>query len=281
MAGLQAKWGYLRHHWHIGHDRSDTSGEGEGQQKDLMRGTIGSLNDLVESDLIDENELMDYVNLLKSKLMKSRPLQQQAASNTKEQFGGSPDLQKELTNAIIGALDTHNALSTEALNQPAVQSELKDILLNLEGLWEELRKKAEAREKRAARASNKPKDDGRGTNDQPTLDRSPETSMEPLPTWQHVEDPDLLAWLRALPAAEQIKLKDRINWMLDRARGDAMMAECIAAPEPEIQSPPGFDDWSDAEQIVWYNEVLVPWSQARAAERRAIKEAVARGEYVP
>lgn len=105
--------------------------------------------------------------------------------------------------------------------------------------------------------------------------------MEILPTWDRVKDPDLKAWLKTLPADRQIFLKDKNDWMLDRARGDQMMAEAMALAPPKIQSPPGFANWSDAEQVAWQNEVMVPQSQALAAERLAIKEAIARGEFVP
>ena len=39
----------------------------------------------------------------------------------------------------MGALDAHTAMSTQALNSPAVQSGMKDILLNHSRLWETLR----------------------------------------------------------------------------------------------------------------------------------------------
>lgn len=45
--------------------------------------------------------------------MESVTLQQQAAHNTKEQFANSPDLNTELLNAIMGALDAHSAMSAE------------------------------------------------------------------------------------------------------------------------------------------------------------------------
>jgi len=42
----------------------------------------------------------------------------------------------------MGALDAHNAMSTQALNSSSVQSGMKDILLNHAGLWETLREQA-------------------------------------------------------------------------------------------------------------------------------------------
>ena len=76
------------------------------------------------------------------KLLESGTLRQQAANNTKEQFANSPDLKTELLNAIMGALDAHTAMSTQALNSPRVQSGLKDILLDHAGLWEALREQS-------------------------------------------------------------------------------------------------------------------------------------------
>ena len=43
---------------------------------------------------------------------------------------------------IMGALDAHTAMSTQALNSTTVQNGMKDILLNHAGLWEMLREQA-------------------------------------------------------------------------------------------------------------------------------------------
>jgi type I restriction enzyme, R subunit len=42
-------------------------------------------------------------------------------------------------NAIIGVLDAHTAMSSEALASEAVRNGLKDVLLNHAGLYESLR----------------------------------------------------------------------------------------------------------------------------------------------
>ena len=44
--------------------------------------------------------------------------------------------------AIMGALDAHNAMSTQALNSARVQNGIKDILLNNADLYETLRDQA-------------------------------------------------------------------------------------------------------------------------------------------
>ena len=86
--------------------------------------------------------MLVYVNnVIKGKLLESKRLGQQAGSNTKEQFAGSPDLDGELENAIIEAMDAHMVMSKQALNSAKVRAGIKDILLNHSGLWEELREK--------------------------------------------------------------------------------------------------------------------------------------------
>ncbi len=71
-------------------------------------------------------------------------LQQQVANNTKEQFSASPDLSKEILNAIIEAMDVQAELSTRALNSAEIQEELKRIMLNQLDLYEKLRARAQA-----------------------------------------------------------------------------------------------------------------------------------------
>jgi type I restriction enzyme R subunit len=84
-----------------------------------------------------------YVNnVIRGKLLESEVLQKQAASNTKEQFANSPDLNTELVGAIISALDAHTAMSTQALNSPTIQRGIKEILLDQAKLWEALRERA-------------------------------------------------------------------------------------------------------------------------------------------
>lgn len=121
------------------------TGQVQEKQKALLDEIIAKVNDLFAGELSDDDKLVYVNNVLKGKLLESELLQQQAVNNSKEQFSNSPDLQSELTNAIINALDAHTAMSTQALNQPAVQAGLKDILLNYSGLWEGLRERAGCR----------------------------------------------------------------------------------------------------------------------------------------
>jgi hypothetical protein len=118
------------------------SGSVQAKQRALLNEIIEKVNVLFEGELTDQDKLVYVNNVIKGKLLESVTLQKQAASNTKEQFANSPDLNTELLNAIMGALDAHTAMSTQALNSTAVQRGLKDILLNYSQLWETLRAKA-------------------------------------------------------------------------------------------------------------------------------------------
>ena len=91
-----------------------------------------------EVDRVVEVDL-NVNSVIKGKLLESETLRQQASNNTKEQFANSPDLNAELLNAIMGALDAHTLMSTQALNSPAIHAGLKNILLNHTMLWETLR----------------------------------------------------------------------------------------------------------------------------------------------
>ena len=105
---------------------------------------IERVNDLFDGELTDDDKLVYVNNVLMGKLLESAMLGKQAINNTKEQFAHSPDLQQQIQEAVIAALDAHTTMSTQALNSQAVQSGLKDILLNNAGLWEALREKWKA-----------------------------------------------------------------------------------------------------------------------------------------
>ncbi len=120
------------------------SGSVQEKEKALLAEIIEKVNDLFEGDLTDQDKLVYVNNVIKGKLLESETLQQQAANNTKEQFANSPDLKTELLNAIMGALDAHTLMSTQALNSETVRSGIKDILLNHAQLWEALRSGASA-----------------------------------------------------------------------------------------------------------------------------------------
>jgi len=120
------------------------AGSGAVQEKQAAYITelIEKLNELFGAETTEQDQLVYVNHVIRGKLIESVTLRQQATNNTKEQFATSPDLDSELTNAIVDALDAHNSMSTIALNSPAVRRGLKEILLNNARLWEALREKA-------------------------------------------------------------------------------------------------------------------------------------------
>jgi len=115
------------------------SGSVQEKQKAWLSEIIQKVNELFEGDLTDQDKLVYVNNVIKGKLLESETLKQQAVNNTKEQFANSPDLKTELMNAIIGALEAHTAMSTQALGSEAVRNGLKDVLLGPAQLYETLR----------------------------------------------------------------------------------------------------------------------------------------------
>ena len=117
------------------------TGSGEVQEKEKIRlaEVISKVNDLFEGDLTDNDKLIYVNSVIKGKLLESETLAEQAQSNTKEQFANSPDLAKELLNAIMDALAAHTTMSKQALASESVRHGLRDILLDHGGLYEALR----------------------------------------------------------------------------------------------------------------------------------------------
>ena len=115
------------------------SGSVQEQHTVYMAELIEKLNELFGGDTTEQDQLVYVNHVIKGKLLESETLMQQAASNNKEQFANSPDLSQEVLNAIMGALDAHSSMSAQALNSPAVQRGIKDILLNHAHLYETLR----------------------------------------------------------------------------------------------------------------------------------------------
>jgi type I restriction enzyme R subunit len=118
------------------------SGEVREKEKAYISELIEKLNELFGGETTEGDQLVYVNHVIKGKLLESEKLQQQAANNSKEQFGNSPDLNAEMMNAIISALDAHTSMSTQALNSAEVRRGLKEILLNHAMLWEDLRARA-------------------------------------------------------------------------------------------------------------------------------------------
>jgi type I restriction enzyme R subunit len=123
-------------------------GGGGVQDKDKVElaEIIAKLNDLFIGELSDSDKVTYVRAVIRGKLMESATLRQQAAANSKEQFANSPDFATELMEAIMGALDAHQAMSSQALNSSQVRAGIKTILLNHTNLYEDLRDQARKHE---------------------------------------------------------------------------------------------------------------------------------------
>ncbi|MHB1247836.1 MAG: type I restriction endonuclease subunit R [Polaromonas sp.] len=123
------------------------SGAGSGmvqqKEKGLLYEIIARVNDLFEGELTDDDKLVYVNNVLKGKLLESDILVQQATNSTKQQFADSPDLAKEIMNAIMDALAAHGTMSKQALDSERVRNGLKDVLLGPAQLYESLRGRGE------------------------------------------------------------------------------------------------------------------------------------------
>jgi type I restriction enzyme R subunit len=119
-------------------------GSVQDKEKALLAEIIARLNDLFTGDLSDGDQVTYVCSVIRSKLVESGTLQQQAAANSKEQFNASPDLGTALMDAIISALDAHQAMSSQALNSTAIRDGMKDVLIHKTGLYEELRERGQA-----------------------------------------------------------------------------------------------------------------------------------------
>jgi len=112
------------------------------KEKGRLSEIIEKVNGLFDGELTDDDQLIYVNNVLKGKLLESDILVEQAANNTKEQFSASPDLAKELVNAIMDAFAAHETMSKQALDSKRVQEGLKDVLLGPAGLYEALRERS-------------------------------------------------------------------------------------------------------------------------------------------
>lgn len=112
------------------------------KEKALLREIIQKVNDLFTGELTDDDRLV-YVNSLKSKLLASETLVQQATNNTKTQFAASPDLSKQFINAVMDALEVYNTMGEQTLASERIQKGLLDTLLGLAQLYEALRARGE------------------------------------------------------------------------------------------------------------------------------------------
>ena len=117
------------------------AGSGSVQDKHKLRlaEIIRAINDLFEGDITD-GDAVAYHEVLGAKMLESETLRQQAAANSKQQFSSSPDLGRELTNAIMDAMSAHQEMSRQALGSEGIRARILATLLGPGELWQELRR---------------------------------------------------------------------------------------------------------------------------------------------
>lgn len=116
-----------------------SGGSFQDKEKALLSAMIAKLNGLLTGELSDEDKVVYLGTVIRSKLLESKTLQQQASSNCKEQFSSSLDLVRAQQEAIIDALDAHQSMSSQALNNPDLQKRMLELLLGNFNPWEGLR----------------------------------------------------------------------------------------------------------------------------------------------
>ena len=115
------------------------SGEVREAKKACLSEIIEKVNDLFSGDLTENDKLVYINDVIKGKLLESDTLRTQAGSNSKQQFANSPDLNNEIMDAIIDALEAHETMSAQAIDSEEVRTGLKEILLGPARLYEALR----------------------------------------------------------------------------------------------------------------------------------------------
>lgn len=111
------------------------------KEKALLSQILQKLNDLFTGDLSD-NDQLSWVTAVKGKLIDNQTLVHQSQNNLKEQFENSPILTQAIVHAITEALDTHGAMSKQALQSATIQQGLKEALMGPGRLYETLRDRA-------------------------------------------------------------------------------------------------------------------------------------------
>lgn len=106
------------------------SGKARDPQAVLLAAIIAKMNDLFEGELTD-NDMLALANHVGGKMMENEMLAEQAAANTKEQFGASPDYKAVMLDSVADGLDKYQEMAKQVLNSKRVQDGLSEILLDL------------------------------------------------------------------------------------------------------------------------------------------------------
>jgi len=106
------------------------SGKAHDPASAMLAEIISKMNELFDGDLTD-NDLLALANHVGGKMMENEMLAEQAAANTKEQFGASPDYKAVMLDSVADGLDKYQEMAKQVLNSERVQEGLSEILLDL------------------------------------------------------------------------------------------------------------------------------------------------------
>jgi type I restriction enzyme R subunit len=122
------------------------AGSGQVQDKDkaFLAEIIDKVNSLFEGELTEGDKVTFVKDVLRNKLLENDTLRNQAASNSKEQFANSPDLNGAVLTAIMDNMEAHESMATQALNSQRVLAGIVELLLGPLKLYEALKENEKA-----------------------------------------------------------------------------------------------------------------------------------------
>ena len=98
-------------------------------EKELLSQIVGHMNALFEGDLTDE-DMINYANTIKDKILENKKVMVQMESNSKEQamMGGFAEA---INGAVIDSLEVHQDLATQVLGEERIKHGFADIVYEL------------------------------------------------------------------------------------------------------------------------------------------------------
>ena len=117
------------------------SGAGHDPVKARLSEIIQKMNDLFEGELSDA-DLLSYATHIRGKLLENPVLEQQAKTNTKEQFALG-DFRKAMMGAIISGLENYQSMAEQVLGNERIREGFASVLLDI--VYEAFQGQAETR----------------------------------------------------------------------------------------------------------------------------------------
>ncbi len=106
------------------------SGSPHDPEKVFLSELIKELNELFEGELTD-NDVINYTNSIRDKVLESPTLRKQAMANTKDRLMISPDFEREFTKAVIGQMGINQQMSEQILNDRDKRLRFSSLVIDL------------------------------------------------------------------------------------------------------------------------------------------------------